>query len=206
LTFIAVGIVLLLAGAAAGAVLYVNRDRETVDDKYLAALRQADLSGQFNSDANAVARGKQVCRQLEDGGPQQGLPADRVAVDYFCTQFSQGFHILETATVNGSFTIKDDSPNPYSPVITVSGSSCAGSGGYDDVDQGAQVTVKNGKGDILDTTYLEQGEGGRYQCTFVFSFDVTEGEDRYVVSMGRRGELSYSFAELKANGVTLVLG
>jgi hypothetical protein len=201
----AVVLVVTLTGATVAAVLYVNRDKETVDDKYLEALEDAGLSSVFNSDANAVAKGKQVCRQLDDGGPPQGMPADRIAVEQYCPQFVQGFHILETTAVKGTFTLKDDSPSTYSPSITISGSSCSGSGGYGDIDHGTPVTVKNGKGDIVTTTYLEEGEGGRYQCVFPFSFDVTEGQDRYVVSVGRRGELSYSFAELKANRVELVL-
>jgi hypothetical protein len=202
----AVALVVGLVGAGVGVTLYLNRDRETVDDKYLAALRQSGLSGEFNSDANAVAHGKQVCRQLEDGAKQQGMPVDQVAVEYYCPQFSEGFHVLETITVTGSMTLKDDSPNMYAPLITMSGSSCSGSSGYSDIDQGTQVTVKNGKGEILTTTFLEPGEGGRYQCTFRFSFDITEGEDRYVVSVTDRGDMSFSFADLKANGVSLFLG
>ena len=198
-------LVLGLVGIGVAVAMYLNRDRESVDDKYLAALQQGDLSGEFNSNANAIAHGKQVCRQLEDGGPQQGMPVDEVAVEYYCPQFSEGFHVLQTAIVTGSFTLKDDAPSLYSPSITVSGSSCSGSGGYSDIDQGTQVTVKNGKGDILTTTSLEPGEGGRYLCTFPFSFDVTEGEERYVVSVGRRGEMSYSFAELKS-GLYIGLG
>jgi hypothetical protein len=85
------------------------------------------------------------------------MPVDQVAVDYYCPQFSEGFHVLETSTVTGSFTLRDDSPNMYAPAITVSGSSCSGSGGYSDIDEGTQVTVKNGKGDILTTTFLESG-------------------------------------------------
>jgi len=45
------------------------------------------------------AHGRQVCKQLDDGGPQQGLAADKIAVDSFCPQFSEGFHILETAAI-----------------------------------------------------------------------------------------------------------
>ncbi len=198
--------VLALIGGAVGAVLYLTRDRQTVDDKYLLDLRSSGLSVEFNSDANAVAHGRQVCRQLEDGGAQQGLPVDQVAVGYYCPQFAEGFHVLETVTVKGSFTLQDTSPSAYSTPITVSGSSCSGSGGYDDIDQGTQVTVKNGKGDILTTTSLGSGEGGRYLCTFPFSFEITEGEDRYVVSVSRRGEMGYSFADLKSTGVSLVLG
>lgn len=198
--------VLALIGGAVGAVLYLTRDRQTVDDKYLADLRSSGLSAEFNSDANAVAHGRQVCRQLEDGGAQQGMAVDQVAVGYYCPQFAEGFHVLETVTVKGSFTLQDTSPSSYSTPITVSGSSCSGSGGYDDIDQGTQVTVKNGKGDILTTTSLGSGEGGRYLCTFPFSFEITEGEDRYVVSVSRRGEMGYSFADLKSTGVSLVLG
>lgn len=202
----AVIVVLALVGAGVGGALYLNRDRETVDEKYLAALQQADLSREFNSDANAIASGKQVCRQLEEGAAQQGMPADQVAVQYYCPQFSEGFEVLETSTVTGSFVLKDESSNIYSSAITVTGSTCSGSGGYSDIEEGTPVTVKNGKGEILATAFLEAGEGGRYQCTFPFSFEITEGEERYVVAVGRRGELSYTFDELKANGVMLVLG
>lgn len=202
----AVVTLLVLIAAGVGTYVYVNRDRATVDDKYLVALKQAGHSGEFNSDANAVAHGKQVCRELEEGAAQQGMPADEVAVKYFCPQFVQGFHVLETATISGSFTLNDDEPNPYSPAIEVDGSSCTGAGGYSDVNPGTPVTVKNGKGEILTTTYLEEGKGGRYMCTFGIKFDVTEGQDRYVVSVGRRGETSYSFDELRAGGVALELG
>lgn len=202
----AVVLALVLIGAGVGTTLYLKRDRLTADDKYLAALRASEFSGEFNSDANAVAHGKQVCRTLEDGAPQQGLPADEIAVSYYCPQFSEGFHVLETITVNGSISLKDDSPNYYSPSISVSGSSCSGSGGYSDIDQGTQVIVKNGKGDILTTTVLEQGTGGIYQCSFPFSFDIKEGEDRYIVTVSHRGDMSYSFGDLKGSGVALVLG
>ena len=57
------------------------------------ALKDSGLARQFNSDANALAHGRQVCKQLDDGGPQQGLAADKVAVDAFCPRFSKGFHI-----------------------------------------------------------------------------------------------------------------
>ncbi|KBL66533.1 membrane protein [Mycobacterium tuberculosis UG-D] len=156
-----------LVGAGVVGTLFLNRDRESIDDKYLAALRRSGLTGEFNSDANAIARGKQVCRQLQDGGEQQGMPVDQVAVQYYCPQFSDGFHILETITVTGSFTLKDESPNVYAPAITVSGSGCSGSAGYADIDRGTQVTVKNGQGDILATAFLQAGQGGRFLCTYL---------------------------------------
>jgi len=203
---VAVIAVVALVGGGVGLGLFLTRDRQTVDDKYLADLRQSGLVAEFNSDANAVAHGKQVCRQLDGGGAQQGLPVDRVAVRYYCPKFAEGFHVLETATVKGSFSLLDKSPSEYSTPITVSGSTCSGSGGYSDIDQGTQVTVKNGKGEVLTTTTLGAGSGGRYVCTFPFSFQITEGEDRYVVTVSRRGDMSYSFNDLKSTGVALQLG
>ena len=204
-------LILVLIGGGVATYAYANRDRPavdetSVDDKYLAAVKEQGFSSEFNSDANAVAQGKQVCRELESGGPQQGMPADRVAVQFFCPQFSDGFRVLETATITGTYTINDDQPDSYSPGIAVDGSACTGSGGYADINPGTPVTVKNGKGEILATTYLEEGQGDRFTCAFGMTFEVTEGQDRYVVSVGDRGDLSYSFAELKSRGVALELG
>jgi hypothetical protein len=170
---------------------------------YLSALKEAGLTNQFNSDANAVAHGHQVCRQLEDGGPQQGVPADKIAVDSFCPQFTQGFHILDSATVSGIFVVTDSAGVD---AITSDGATCQGANGYSDVGRDTQVIVKNGKGEILATATLGQGRGNSANCTFSFSFPVTEGEDRYVVSVGRRGEFSYSFGQLRAQGVQIHLG
>lgn len=199
-------VIVVVISAGIGTFLYLHRDRETAEDRYLASLKENGFSAEFNSDANAVAHGRQVCRQLGEGSPQQGMPADKVAVQNFCPEFSTGFHVLETVTVHGSFTLNDPDPSAYSRGIEVDGSSCSGTGGYGDVDAGTPVTVKNGKGEILTTSYLEPGRGGRFMCTFGITFDITEGEDRYVVSVGRRGELSYSFADLKASGVAMQLG
>jgi hypothetical protein len=68
------------------------------------------------------------------------------------------------------------------------------------------VTVKNGKGEVLTTTSLGPGTGNSATCTFSFTFPITEGQDRYVVSVGRRGEFSYSFEQLRSHGVQIRLG
>ena len=170
---------------------------------YLSALKDAGLTSQFNSDANAIAHGRQVCRQLEEGGAQQGLLADKFAVDAFCPQFSQGFHILETATASGKFVLID---SVGVDAIATDGASCQGADGYSDVGRATPVTVKNGKGEVLAVASLEQGEGDATNCTFSFSFPVTEGQDRYLVSVGHRGEFSYTFEQLRTRGVEIHLG
>lgn len=174
------------------------------DETYLAALKDAGLAQQFNSDANALAHGRQVCRQLVDGGPQQGLAADKLAVDAFCRQFSSGFHILETVSVTGTFVLMDTTS--YTSPIAATGPTCEGTGGYADINRNTQVTVKNGKGEILATTALGDGHSGRGNCTFSFGFPVTEGQERYVISVGRRGEFSYTFSQLQTQRIEIHLG
>jgi Protein of unknown function (DUF732) len=198
--------VILLVGSVGGVALGVLLGRKSPDEKYLAALRQSGLAGQFASDANAIAHGKQVCRTLGEGGPQQGLPVDKVAVNAYCPQFSKGFHVLETATITGTFTLADNSPDAYYPTITNNGSTCSGADGWSDIHPGTQLFVKNSKGDIVATTELEQGTGNRFVCRLPFSFEITEGEDHYIVSVGRRGEVSYTFTQLKNDGVKLCMG
>ncbi|OBC01558.1 hypothetical protein A5784_17690 [Mycobacterium sp. 852013-50091_SCH5140682] len=196
-------ILVMVAVVAWVLLMAARRPAPPPESGYLSALKEAGLSNQFNSDANAVAHGHQVCRQLDDGGPQQGLPADKIAVDSFCPQFTQGFHTLDTATVAGIFVVTDSAGVD---AIASDGASCQGANGYSDVGRDTQVTVKNGKGEILATTALGQGKGNSANCTFSFSFPVTEGQDRYVVSVGHRGEFSYSFGQLRAQGVQIHLG
>jgi hypothetical protein len=207
LTWLATGattVIVVLAAAVAWALVPRGRDAPPPPEiGYLSALRDAGLTAQFNSDAAAVAHARQVCRQMEDGGPQQGLPADKFAVDAFCPKFSEGFHILETATVPGTFVLTD---GLGIDAITTDGSACQGADGYRDVDAETAVTVKNGAGKTLATTVLGPGKGDSASCTFTFSFPVTEGEDRYVVSVGHRGEFDYSFEQLRTRGVHIHLG
>jgi hypothetical protein len=171
--------------------------------RYLTALKDAGLFGQFNSDANAVAHGRQVCRQLDGGAPQQGVMADKFAVEAFCPQFADGFHILDTVTASGVFVLTDSAGVN---AINVDGATCEGADGYSDVKASTPVVVTNGKGDVLATTSLGPGKGDGAQCTFSFNFPATEGQDRYVVSVGRRGAFTYTFGQLSSQGVHIRLG
>ncbi|MCV7229761.1 DUF732 domain-containing protein [Mycolicibacterium komossense] len=183
-----------------------HRTAPTPDEHYLSSLHDSGLTDQFNSDANALAHGRQVCRQLDDGGPQQGLPADKIAVDALCPQYSDGFHILETTTVSGIFVLTDTKSDTYVHSISSDSTSCQGVDGYSDIGRDTQLIVKNGKGEVLTTTTLGNGRGTDVTCTFSFTFPITEGQDRYVVSVSHRGEFSYTFEQLQRNGVQIRLG
>jgi hypothetical protein len=200
----AVTAIIVMVTAVAWVLLLEHRkSSRSPEDQYLAMLKDAGLTQVFNSDANAIAHGRQVCHQLDDGGPQQGLPADQVAVDAFCPRFTDGFHVLESADISGIFVLSDSA---YLGAIATAGESCEGAGGFSDVGKGTPVIVRNGKGEILATTSLEQGKTGDAICTFSFTFPLTEGQDRYVVSVGRRGEFSYSYQQLLNHGVQVHLG
>jgi len=197
--------VLVMLGAVIWGLLLPRHNQASPDADYLSALKDSGLGNGFNSDANALAHGRQVCKQLEDGGPQQGLAVDKLAVDAFCPTFSQGFHVLETATASATFVLIETSKE-YLSSIESDGTKCQGTHGYSDIGSGTQVIVKNGKGEILASTSLGDGHGDEVKCRFSFTFPITEGQDRYVVSVGHRGEFSYSFEQLRRGGVEIHLG
>ncbi|QEN16824.1 DUF732 domain-containing protein [Mycolicibacterium sp. ELW1] len=207
LTWLATGVttavIVMVAGVVAGLLWARHRPSPPPEVDYVQALQTAGLFDQFNSEANAVAHGHEVCSQLEHGGQQQGLLADKIAVDVFCPQFNKGFRILESAKISGVFVLTD---SLGTGAIVVDGGACHGTGGYADVGRTTPVTVKNSKGDILTTTSLGAGTGDSANCTFSFTFSIDEGQDRYVVSIGRRGDFSYSFEQLRSHGLQIHLG
>lgn len=173
---------------------------------YLGALRTAGLAGKFSSDQTAVAHAKAVCAALAGGSKQQGMPEDRIGVEVYCGEFLNGYKVLRTITVKGSITLLDSDPGIYYPTIVASGGACEVANGYGDVHPGTQVQVRNGDGKLLGQTTLERGRGTRYRCTLDFQIELTEGESTYQFETGRRGAISFSFAELMTGGPQLSLG
>lgn len=192
--------VAILAVVAAAIVLLVPSPEET----YLSKLSEQGFGGVYASDAQAVAAGNAECRRLNDGGNPSGTPEKFVAVEVFCDEFAAGYRVLEEIKVTGTMTVFDDK------VYERSNGECyiPDSSGYDDMNEGREVVILNEKGDRLTTTEFGPGEGAEYLfCTFEFEFTVLEGEQEYIVEIGRRGSLSYSESELKTPGsVALSLG
>lgn len=87
---------------------------------------------------------------------------------------------------------------------------CFGDGGYSDIDEGADVTVKNQDGSIIATGRLEAGRitNQGVNCTFNFSVAGIPDATFYSVEVSHRGELRYSKAELEQQNwtVTFTLG
>lgn len=87
---------------------------------------------------------------------------------------------------------------------------CNTSGGYSDIGSSTQVIVKNREGVELSRTDLGvlpkiETEGRTRRCTWTFFLAISKGEDYYILSVGRRGEMKYSFEEI-TSGVSLSLG
>jgi hypothetical protein len=106
--------------------------------------------------------------------------------------------------LSGTFTLSDSS-GIFHPT---GAKDCVGKGGYDDVEPGMRVLVADGEGRPLATGQLGTGIY-KVHPTFpnigdcVFPIVVPTPLPRvdfYTVSIGRRGESTYSYAELEAEG------
>lgn len=119
--------------------------------------------------------------------------------------------------MRGTFALTVDASTALTGDVT----SCAGTGGYSDFQAGMNVTVKDGKGNIVgvgsaenlsekdnsldtvsgpDSVFQTAAVLGRAQmyktCYLKFTVPIKKA-DFYAVSVGRRGEVSYSYADLK---------
>jgi len=163
---------------------------------YLQALEDADLSSQFAADRAAIAAADRTCADLDAGGDPQGTEADRIAVEHYCDDYLEAFTVLEVTDVNGTFELFDDDAF-FLP-------ECKGDGGYGDLNASTAVILRDRDGEELARTELGFGDGDLGSCLFSFRLrDVSEGApgDVYVLEVGDRGEISYSFFELTLPGI-----
>jgi hypothetical protein len=106
----------------------------------------------------------------------------------------------ETFTLNGSMAMKFGD-------VSGAGDQCAGSGGYDDIRKGAQVTVYDDKGAVVGTSALTGSSFGTDSgCTWFFQVEVPAGPDFYQVEVSHRGKITVTPEEAKAGAVELTLG
>lgn len=196
--FVILGALLVIAITGAGGWWFT---RPSTEARYIEALDQADARSEFPTDRAAVLHAESVCEAFDASGDPKGGVAESAAVEFYCPQWEKGFRVLETVTVTGTFDVSDVDEY-YS---ARDGAACEGEGGYGDINANTQVILTDGAGDVITRTELGPGEIQDYSCHYEYSFEVTEGEDLYVVAVGDRGESSYSFDDLKA-GLALSLG
>ena len=83
------------------------------------------------------------------------------------------------------------------------GSACAGKGGYDDIQEGGAVTVRDGSGTVIATGRLAEGIGIAASevndflpdCVHAFVVEVPR-VDFYSFEVTHRGEIAYSYQEM----------
>ena len=113
------------------------------------------------------------------------------------------------ATTTSAATTTTVNTQPISGSLSVRGytntddGSCTGEGGFDDIREGTQVTVKDGGGAIIGTGRLgagiRPGQKGNtlLVCVFEFSVPVPAELPFYTIEIADRGELTYSLEELR---------
>ncbi|MFF0000969.1 hypothetical protein [Streptomyces avermitilis] len=113
---------------------------------------------------------------------------------------SQGPDKPQTFTLKGEFTLLEDAVDLDS--------GCAGTGGYDDIKEGAAVTVYGAKGDVVATGYLGNSKSPNYgTCVFdVAVSDVPKGEKFYKVEVSHRGTVQMNAKEAEAGEFGASLG
>ena len=88
---------------------------------------------------------------------------------------------------------------------TFGGTSCYGSGGYDDIREGVGVTLRDGNGIVIATSALDRGVSRIGSCHFTFSIPDAPDAPFYSVEVSHRGEMTKSAADLAAAGWAFAL-
>lgn len=112
----------------------------------------------------------------------------------------------ETFTVSGVFTLTDSRSVDFDYDTM---SDCFGIDGYDDIAEGAQVTVRDADGSRVGSGALGEGRLDTFSdtaaCSFRFMvYDVPVSEGIYTVEVASRGEINFERED--AGGLELSLG
>ncbi len=113
---------------------------------------------------------------------------------------TSGLDAPDTFTLEGTFALTENA-------LTV-GDKCAGTGGYDDIINGASVTVYGAKGDVIATGQLgDSKKTGVGACEFQVAIpDVPKGEKFYKVEVSHRGTIQLSAEEAENGELAASLG
>jgi hypothetical protein len=174
----------------------------STEDRYLAELADEGVRDEFSTEVAAVRNAERLCEDLRDGGDAVGNDADRIGVVHYCDEFADEFRVLQTVTVSGTFVLLESGGRSNVFRNQSEGDPCQGasSGGYSDISAGTTVTVSNLAGAPIDRTALGIGAVRGTNCRFTFELTVTEGEEGYVLEVGRRGDSTYTFEEFTEPG------
>ena len=103
----------------------------------------------------------------------------------------------KTITITGVFTLI------AFPLQTYSDGACGGylDGGYKDIQEGMSVVVKDGNRNIIGMGRLGPGKRThKVSCEFTYQITDLPETKFYVISVGRRGEMTFSLEDLRERG------
>ncbi|MGI5134256.1 MULTISPECIES: hypothetical protein [unclassified Streptomyces] len=107
----------------------------------------------------------------------------------------------QTFTLTGTFELN-------SSAVDDGAGGCKGSNGYDDIFEGAEVTVYDAAGSVIATGYLGSStseDGGK--CSFDVSVaDVPKGKNFYKVEVSHRGTVQLTEAQAESGAFAASLG
>lgn len=110
----------------------------------------------------------------------------------------------ERFTLRGSITLYNHTGRDRAPLPI-----CGGLQGFADINEGAQVTVRDAGGAVLALGRLERGEWqtDTGECRFEIKVPgVPDGEDFYQVEVAHRGSITVNNQEAKTTGPAFTLG
>jgi hypothetical protein len=132
--------------------------------------------------------------QTSEASPRRGLKIGAYTVAGFALLAAAGLVLAgpEHHTITGDIQVATSSYN------SALGDECVTSGGYDDIEVGAQVVVQDETGRTLATGALEPGNYDGSSCVFDFTLEDIKKAAFYRVSVGReaRGGLDYSYDDM----------
>ena len=198
--------VLVVLAAVVWATLLHRHDAGSPDAQYLSALKDSGLADRLQlrrQRGGPWQAGVQATRRRR---PAAGAGRGQVRGRRLLPEVFAGFHVLETATVSGTFVLIETS-KPYLSSIESDGTTMPRSARLLRYRQRHTSHGEERQG--RDTRVYATRRGPRQRRQLARSrsrFPITEGEDRYVLSVGHRGEFSYSFEQLQRGGVEIHLG
>jgi hypothetical protein len=101
-----------------------------------------------------------------------------------------------TLTISGSLLLRD---------VKSAANNCVGTGGYDDIVEGAQVVVTDGANAVVGVSRLLAATKSGIECEYGFTVsDVPAGRGSYAVEVSHRGKVTFKEDDLhRAIGLSL---
>lgn len=104
-----------------------------------------------------------------------------------------------SVTLHGAMMINPASDNEFGDNFSTVGGTCTGSGGYDDLSQGASVTIHDPTGKVIATGALQEGHGvDGIGCLFNWRITNVPREKFYGVEISHRGTVDFKATGIKS--------